>query len=107
MIKENQLQGLKRLESFIKENIPRYKTRWHQGRLCVETIFNYLQVMCRETTKGVSYLILVADYAELGPYSKIVTFDKEDQLRKVFKDLYDEEIRLENKYIKKMEINNE
>lgn len=107
MNKENQLQGLMRLESFIKKNMPRYKTRWHQGKLYVETIFNYLQVMCRETTKGVSYYILDADYDELNIYSKIVDFDKEDQLRKVFKDLYDEEIRLEDKYIKKMEGNNE
>ena len=99
MIKENQLQGLKRLESFIKENMPRYKTRWHQGKLYVETIFSYLEVKCSATTKGVSY--------ELNIYGKIVDLDKEDQLRKVFKDLYDEEIRLENKYIKKMEINNE
>lgn len=116
MIKENQLQGLKRLESFIKENIPRYKTNWHQGKLYVKTIFLDLGVMCRETAKGVVYFIFDANYVEWNIYSKnkrvkdwsiIIDVDKEDQLRKVFKDLYDEEVRLEDKYIKKMEVKNE
>lgn len=104
MIKENQLQGLKRLESFIKGSIPRYNTRLHQGKLYVETIFRYLQVECSKTTKGVSYLILdiYGEENNDGVLSRafvlalIDDFDKEDQLRKFFKDLYDEEIILED-----------
>ena len=58
MIIKKELQGLKRLESFIKGSIPRYNTRLRRGKLYVETIFRYLQVECFKTTKGVSYLIL-------------------------------------------------
>ena len=98
MYREIELQSLKRLESFIKESIPRYKTRLYQGRLYVETIFNYLEVRCLEKAKGVAYLILDANFDDLD--SEIAGFEKEDQLRKFFKDLYDEEVRLEDKYIK-------
>lgn len=107
MDKENPLQDLKRLESFIKESMPRYKTLLFPGKLYVETIFSkfLLQVGCPETIideQGVSYLIYLIVY----PYEErtfevalIDGFDKEDQLRKFFKELYDEEVRLEDKYI--------
>lgn len=103
MYKEVELQSLKRLESFIKENMPRYKTRLQQGypgvypsELYVETIFNYLEVECSTTRKKVSYLILDANFDDLD--SEIAYFEKEDQVRKFFKDLYDEEIRLKDKW---------
>jgi len=99
MIIKKELQGLKRLESFIKESIPRYNTRLHRGKLYVETIFRYLQVECFKTTKGVSYLILDIYGEENNDgvlsrafvFTLIDDFDKEDQLRKFFKDLYDTE----------------
>ena len=115
MIIKKELQGLKRLESFIKGSIPRYNTRLRRGKLYVETIFRYLQVECFKTTKGVSYFILDIYGEENNDgvlsrafvFALIDDFDKEDQLRKFFKDLYDEEVILEDKYIKKMEGKNE
>ncbi len=90
---------IKRLESFIKENMPRYKTRPQQGNLYVETIFSRLQVEYYETIiygQGVSYLI---SYEErLVPKPEIILI--EDQVIEFFKDLYDEEVRLEDEWFK-------
>lgn len=99
MNKEVELQSLKRLESFIKENMPRYKTRLQKCKLYIETIFNYLEVECSPTINGLSYPIYFKEKYHWPSLKTLIDYFGENQVIKFFKDLYDEEIRLEDKYL--------